>query len=117
MTVAFEHLADHVTMIELDGDVAAVWETILSGDGAWLANEIMQFDLTHETVQAILSRPPATTRERAFATILKNRVNHGGILAAGASMVRHGENGRGLKSRWYPQTLSQRILSIVAIRD
>ena len=117
LTVAFEHLADHVTMVELDADVVAVWKTILNGDGAWLANEIMQFDLTLETVQAILSRAPATTRERAFATILKNRVNHGGILAAGASMVKYGENGRGLKSRWYPQTLSQRILSIDAIRD
>lgn len=117
LTVAFEHLADHVMMVELDTDVAAVWETIVNGDGEWLANEIIHFDLTHGTVQATLSQSPSSSRERAFATILKNRVNHGGILAPGASMVKQGENGKGLKSRWYPQTLSQRILSIVAIRD
>lgn len=117
LTVAFEYLADHVVMVELDDDVAAVWETILDGGGEWLANKIVHFDLTHETVQAALSQAPSDIRERAFATILKNRVNHGGILAPGASMVKHGENGKGLKSRWYPQTLSQRILSIVVVRD
>lgn len=117
LTVAFEHLADHIIMVELDDDVAAVWETILDGGGEWLAHKIVHFDLTRETVQDTLSQVPSDTRERAFATILKNRVNHGGILAPGASMVKHGENGKGLKSRWYPQTLSQRILSIVAVRD
>jgi DNA adenine methylase len=117
LTAAFEHLADHVIMVELDDDVASVWETILNGGGEWLANKIVQFDLTDETVRTTLSQSPSDREERAFATILKNRVNHGGILAAGASMVKHGENGKGLKSRWYPQTLSQRIRSIVAVRD
>lgn len=55
LTVAFEHLADHIIMVELDDDVAAVWETILDGNGEWLANKIVHFDLTHETVQAALS--------------------------------------------------------------
>ncbi|MHB8647010.1 MAG: DNA adenine methylase [Thermomicrobiales bacterium] len=119
LTVAFEGLADHVIMVELDDDVAAVWETILDGRGGgeWLASKIVHFDLTSEAVQARLSCIPSDTRERAFTTILKNRVKHGGILAPGASMVKHGENGKGLKSRWYPQTLSQRILAIVAVRD
>src|SRR5438094_10643493 len=32
LTVAFENLAERVTMIELDADVAAVWQTILGGE-------------------------------------------------------------------------------------
>ncbi len=46
LTVAAENLADHVTMIELDPDVAAVWQTIFSGDAEWLAQQIIKFDLT-----------------------------------------------------------------------
>src|SRR3972149_4668427 len=40
LTVAFERLADHVTLVELDEHVAAVWKTILCGDYEWLANKI-----------------------------------------------------------------------------
>jgi DNA adenine methylase len=55
--------------------------------------------------------------EKAFQTILKNRVNRGGILAPGAGKIKHGENRKGLKSRWYPQTLKQRILDIISLRE
>ena len=41
LTVAAEGLADHVTMIELDPDVAAVWHTIFSDDAEWLACRIL----------------------------------------------------------------------------
>jgi DNA adenine methylase len=117
LTVAFERLAEHVTMVELDEQVAAVWQTIINGDGWWLAERIATFDLTAESVAAVLATTPSNVQEQAFQTILKNRVNRGGILAPGAGKVKHGENGRGLKSRWYPQTLKQRILDIVSIRD
>ena len=117
LTVAAEGLADQVLMIELDTDVAAVWSTILSGDALWLADAIATFELTHESARALLTSRPTITRDRAFSTILKNRVNRGGILAPGASMVKQGENGKGLHSRWYPQTLRQRILDIVSLSD
>lgn len=64
-----------------------------------------------------MTAPATTLRELAFQTILKNRINHGGILAAGAGKVKYGENGKELKSRWYPQTLKQRILNIQSVRD
>lgn len=41
LTVAFEHLADHVTMVELDDQVASIWQTLLSGDAAWLVERIV----------------------------------------------------------------------------
>ena len=117
LTVAFERLAQHVIMVELDDQVAAVWQTILNGDGQWLAERIATFDLTAESVTAVLTSMPGSVQEQAFQTILKNRVNRGGILAPGAGKVKNGENGKGLKSRWYPQTLKQRILDIVSIRE
>ena len=117
LTAAAERLSERVLMVELDADIASVWQTIISGDGAGLAERIVGFDLTRENVEAALAKPNTDTAERAFATILKNRVQRGGILAPGAGLVKEGENGKGLTSRWYPQTLRQRILDIVEIRD
>lgn len=119
LTVAAEGLAGHVTLVELDENVASVWQTILhdEGGGAWLAEQIVNFNLTHESAASVLRPAPRSTRERAFQTILKNRVNRGGILAPGAGMIKVGENGKGLLSRWYPETLQRRILDIVKLRD
>ena len=117
LTVAFERLAGHVTMVELDEEVAAVWHTILYGDGVALAEQIAAFEVTAESVEMALATPATTVHGRAFQTILKNRVNRGGILAPGAGRVKLGENGRGLRSRWYPQTLKRRILDIVGQRE
>ncbi len=116
LTVAFEDLADHVTLIELDDQVAAVWKTILYGDAEHLAYRIMAFDLTPESVDAVLLEPALTLEDKAFQTILKNRINRGGILAPGAGRIKYGENGKGLRSRWYPKTLKTRILEIAKRR-
>jgi len=112
LTVAAEKLANHVIMVELDENVASVWTTILNGQGDWLADRIARFEFTEPMVDFILTHEPPSLRERAFQTILKNRVNHGGIMANGAGHIRHGENGKGMKSRWYPQTLKKRIVEI-----
>lgn len=117
LTAAFEGLAEHVVLVELDRQVAAVWETILGGDAEWLAARILSFDMTHENAREALAGTTGGTREQAFRTILKNRTFHGGILAPGAAFVKHGENGKGLKSRWYASTLAKRIRDIGAIRD
>ena len=117
LTAAAEGLARQVTLVELDADVAAVWLTIFSGGDAWLAERIASFPLTAETVREALATPPETTGDRAFLTILRNRVNHGGIMAPGAGVIKNGENGRGLTSRWYPETLRRRILDLAAIAD
>lgn len=119
LTAAFERLADHVTIVELDEELAAVWRTILEvPDGAKrLTERIVDFDLTPENVQGVLDTAPETELDRAFRTILKNRVNRGGILAPGASLLKNGEKGKGLLSRWYPQTLEKRILNIAGVRE
>jgi DNA adenine methylase len=59
-----------------------------------------------------LAKSPRSQREFAFQTILKNRTAHGGILAEGAGVLKNGENGKGILSRWYPQTIGKRITNI-----
>jgi len=117
LTVAAEGLADHVTMVELDDQVAAVWRTIIENDdGEWLANKIAGFDLTYESLRNILASKACTVRKKAFQTIIKNRTHHGGILAPGSAPLKKGEDGKGIRSRWYADTLKKRILDIASIR-
>jgi len=117
LTVAFERLGKHVVFAELDPGVAAVWRVVLNGQSEWLAKGILNFELTLENVRKVLSSPSETVGERAFQTILRNRVQRGGIMAAGAGLVKSGENGRGLLSRWYPETLARRIREIHQAKD
>ena len=116
-TVLAENLADQVQIVELDEDVVSVWQTIFSDAAPVLAQRISEFELTAELVDRALEEPASTTRERAFQTILRNRVNRGGILAPGAGRLKTGENGRGLLSRWYPETLARRILALHAHQE
>ena len=120
LTVAAEGLAEHVVLCELDDDVAALWKTIFQGraaDIAWLFKSILDFKVSLENVRAVLSGAPKTIRGRAFRTIVKNRMQRGGIMAAGAGLVKSGEAGRGLHSRWYPETLSKRIELLYTLKD
>jgi len=117
LTAVFEGLAKRATMVELDEEVASVWHTILNGDAQWLANRIARFRPSRESVKRVVGEQRASLEHKAFATIVRNRVTRGGILAPGAGLVKLGENGRGLLSRWYPRTLRRRILAIAAFRD
>lgn len=119
LTAVAERLTKSAIMVELDEQVAAVWHTIINdiGGGEWLADKIINFQLSADSVREALGSESSSTREIAFKTILKNRVNRGGILAPGAGLVKHGENGKGLSSRWYPGTLRKRILAITRMRD
>jgi len=120
LTAAAENLAAQVLLCELDDDVAAVWETIFYGtdaEVAELSKKILDFEVTLENVKTILDSKPRAARTRAFRTIIKNRMQRGGIMAAGAGLVKAGEAGRGLKSRWYPETLAKRIEVLRSIKD
>jgi len=117
LTAAFEKLANHITMVEMDEEIAAVWEVILNGKNKWLADKIYSYELTHENVKNDLDNPNKELQDIAFCTILKNRIFHGGILAKGSGMIKNGENGKGIASRWYPKTLRDRILAIGRVKD
>ncbi len=117
LTAAFEKLATHILMVEKDEEIAAVWEVILNGKNKWLADRILTYNLTIENVKTELDNPNKKLHDIAFCTILKNRVFHGGILAKGSGMIKNGENGKGIASRWYPKTLHDRISAIVYVKD
>jgi DNA adenine methylase len=117
LNVAYYGLARKVTLVELDENVSAVWQTILNGEATHLAGRIVEFHPTRRSVRGILSGRPEDVAARAFQTIVRNRINHGGIMAAGAGMLKKGENGNGIGSRWYPETLRDRILEIARMRE
>src|SRR3989338_790499 len=109
LTALFEELVSHVVMVELDDEIAVVWQAVVNGDAEWLANRILRFDLSKESVTQELEKTGRTRRDKAFQTVLKNRTLHGGILAEGSGFIKYGENGKGIRSRWYPATLAKRF--------
>lgn len=117
LTVAFEKLADRVMLVELDELVASVWQALLNGEAEWLANRILNFKITPESVVEELNKNGGSSREMAFRTLLRNRTSHGGIMAPGAGFIKYGEAGKGIASRWYPHTLARRILDIGRISE
>lgn len=117
LTAAFENLAHDVLMIELDPEIAAVWEVIFSDNNKWLAEKINTFHLTLENVRFELEKPNKEIKDIAFCTILKNRIFHGGIITKGSGLIKNGENGKGIHSRWYPKTLKDRINSINYVKN
>lgn len=118
LTAAAENYFNHIIMTELDEDVAAVWETIFSEkDYDWLSNKILNFIVTPENINEVELHANEGTKERAFSTIVRNRTNHGGILAKGSGKIKTGEGGKGLSSRWYPETLVRRITEANKLRN
>jgi len=117
LTAAFERLAAHIIMVEKDEEIAAVWEVMLNDNNQWLADKISSYNLTIDNVKTELENPNKQITDIAFCTILKNRIFHGGILAKGSGMIKNGENGKGIASRWYPKTLHDRIIAIGQVKN
>ncbi|MCU1305244.1 MAG: class adenine-specific methyltransferase [Candidatus Sulfotelmatobacter sp.] len=116
LSALLEEIVQQITMVEKDEDVAAVWDVIIYGEGSRLANDIVAFNPTDENIKNQLKLPIADRYQRAFTTIVRNRVQRGGIIAAGASLLNKGENKKGMRSRWYPETLKKRINAIIEKR-
>ncbi|MYE00167.1 MAG: DNA adenine methylase [Alphaproteobacteria bacterium] len=116
LTAIMEDLVSSAVMIEIDRDVAAFWRSAFES-GATLGEWIRQFEPTHESLSRLATEPPRTLEEHGFRTLVLNRTRRGGILAPGASFSRHGENGKGVLSRWYPETLISRIDAIQEYAD
>ena len=57
---------------------------------------------------------------KQFRDYLLLRVAQSGdsmVAEDGSGLIKYGENGKGIKSRWYPQTIARRIRAIADIRD
>src|SRR3989338_612425 len=117
LTALFEDFVSSAVMVEIDEDIAAVWQTVVDKQSEWLAKRILDFHLTKESAVHEISKTNVDTKEKAFQTILRNRTLHGGILAEGAGFLKHGENGKGIHSRWYPETLARRFNNLKDIAN
>lgn len=111
-----EGLADHIVMVELDHRVAAVWQVIFGEEAGAFVERILAFDLTPDSAAALLASDPQEPFEIAWRTLVQNRVSHGGIIAPGGGVLKRGEGGKGVGSRWYPETLARRILALHGAR-
>ena len=110
------NLAEKAFLAEKDPNVSAVWKVMLNGCCGQLVDRVKAFNLTRKTVESVLNSPAKTTLDLAFKTIIRNRVSHGGVMAKGAGLLKNGEDGHGLSSRWYPETLSSRIAHINSLK-
>ena len=114
LTAVMENLVDEALMVELDKDVAALWKAALHY-GPELAARISSFSLTRDSVVQLSCTRPKDVVEHGFRTLVLNRTRRGGVLAQGASFTRKGENGAGIGSRWYPNTLIRRLRAIAEV--
>ena len=116
LTAVMDGLVDRAVLCEIDPDIAHLWRCIIDHSEK-LAQRVEVFEATSENVQAVLSDTEDGEVNTAFKTLLRNRISRGGILAKGASIMKQGENGIGLASRWYPRTLAARIRAIGSYAD
>ena len=113
LTAVMEGLVSRALMVDLDRDVAAFWRAALM-HGDELATRVMEFPVSRASIEELEQQIPATVLDHGFRTLVLNRTRRGGVLAPGAALTRNGENGNGVGSRWYPQTLVDRISAITS---
>lgn len=111
LTAVMEDYVDRAVLCEKDSDVSNLWRCILD-DTEELARRVESFAATPENVRAVFTDVEVSNMDAAFRTLLRNRVSRGGIMAKGASIMKQGENGKGISSRWYANTLAARIRMI-----
>ena len=111
LTAVMEGFVSAAVMVEIDRDVAAFWRSALE-HGDKLQELVCRFKPTITRLRRLEKSSPTTLEEHGFRTLVLNRTRRGGILAPGASFCRNGENGKGVLSRWYPETLSSRLSAI-----
>ena len=111
LTAVMEGYVERAVLCEKDPDLSNLWMCMLN-DAEQLAQRVESFSPTPENVRDEFAAGSPSDVDAAFRTLLRNRVNRGGIIAKGASMMKKGENGAGVSSRWYAKTLASRIRTV-----
>ena len=111
LTAVMEGYVDRAVLCERDPDISNLWQCMLD-DAEELARRVEGFVATSENVSTVFEDAGVSGVDAAFQTLLRNRVSRGGIMAKGASVMKQGENGHGISSRWYADTLAARIRAI-----
>ena len=116
LTAVTENLAEEVQMADIDENIAAFWKAALNHKRE-LTKCLSKFELTTDSISKIEEKTGGSTIEKGFRTLVLNRTRRGGIIAPGAAPIRRGENGKGIASRWYPETLAKRLDNITEISN
>ncbi len=111
LTAVMDNYVDRAVLCERDPDISNLWQCMLD-DPEELARRVEGFIATTENVSKVFEDELESSMDAAFRTLLRNRISRGGILAKGASVMKRGENGNGISSRWYADTLAARIRAI-----
>ena len=111
LTAVMDNYVDRAVLCERDPDISNLWQCMLD-DAEGLARRVEGFVATPENVNTVFEDAGVSAMDSAFRTLLRNRVSRGGIIAKGASVMKQGENGHGISSRWYADTLAARIRAI-----
>ena len=111
LTAIMDGFVDRAVLCEKDPNVSNLWRCMLD-DAEELARRVERFAATPENVRAVIADVGVSGMDAAFRTLLWNRISRGGIMAKGASVMKQGENGKGISSRWYADTLAARIRTI-----
>ena len=111
LTAVMDCYVDRAVLCEKDPDISNLWQCMLD-DAEELARRVEGFVATPENVGTVFADAAVSGMDAAFRTLLRNRVSRGGIMAKGASVMKQGENGHGISSRWYADTLAARIRAI-----
>jgi DNA adenine methylase len=90
---------------------------MLNGCCDKLVERVLEFDMSRRSVATVLRNPSDKSIDLAFKTLVRNRVSHGGVIAKGSGLLKNGDSGQGLSSRWYPKTLAVRIAHINSLKD
>lgn len=116
LTAVMEGLVDRALMVEIDRDVSAFWRAALE-HGVQLVERVMSFNPDRNSVDRLATGASRDVLDHGFRTLVMNRTRRGGVLAPGASLTKLGENGNGISSRWYPDTLAKRLRGISDYSD
>ena len=116
LTAVMERLVERALMVDLDRDIAAFWRAALY-HGPRLAERIQCFTPSRDQIEELACQAPHDVIEHGFRTLVLNRTRRGGVMAPGAALIRQGENGHGVASRWYPDTIRKRLAEITTHAD
>ena len=113
LTAVMENYVNRAVLCERDPDVCNLWQCMID-NAEEFACRVELFVPTRENIDTIFADSGTAGIDAAFRTFVRNRVSRGGIMAKGASVMKQGENGNGIASRWYAKTLAVRIRAIGA---
>src|SRR5699024_6420313 len=111
---------EHVRLVELDDDMAAVWNLTLHGsdqDFQKFLSSITTLEFTTENVREIIDASPRAIHKKALRTLVKNRAHRGGIMAPRAGLMKGAHNGIGIATRLLPDTLANLLIASLSIKE